>query len=91
MSIACTRTLLICHSYVTRMNSYELLQVGIGKSITFTFLVTILKEIFPFSKNTVTTMIRKRKDADVAVRDPSWEKVHNRISLNQILRHNLGL
>ena len=91
MSIACTRTLLICHSYVTRMNSYELLQVGIGKSITFTFLVTILKEIFPFSKNTVTTMIRKRKDADAAVRDPYWEKVHNRISLNQILRHNLGL
>ena len=91
MSIAITRTLLICHSYVTRMNSYELLQVGIGKSITFTFLVTILKEIFPFSKNTVTTMIRKRKDADAAVRDPSWEKVHNRISLNQILRHNLGL
>ena len=45
-----------------------LLLVGIGSSVTLTFLTTTLKDIFPFSKDTVMAMIRKRKGGKMLTR-----------------------
>ena len=45
-----------------------LLLVGIGSSVTLTFLTTTLKDIFPFSKDTVMAMIRKGKGGKVLTR-----------------------